>query len=472
MSVKRTIILVGIMVCLGVSIQAGDTTLTFPVNYASFYIPSDSTTYIELYYSLYRNQLGFIASEENDIRYAGVFVSADIFDQDGNQAGSGSTYFLSQAADDVDITESGVRLFDYLRLEIEPGDYRIEVTAIDDVSKAVGRTILAASVPDFNAGALSSSDLQLAYDIHAVPDDRKEAVNDRLVKEERLVIPNPTGVYEKGVDSVIYVYSEIYGLVPSDSENSGFSVRYSVKDGQGNIIHDYGENLLKKPGASAVLANALDIHYFRPGRYFLVLNAADPASGAEIITNREFILAGTAEPETQLTEEDVALMVNIAWYHLSEAEKMQINDLSPTGKANLVRQFWRDQDDDPSNPENPVYDEAVLRYKYANENFSTNRAMDNGWKTDRGRVYITYGPYDEREEEVMTGKTYPYILWEYYQLEGGCIFVFVNDYVAGAVDYRLVHSTHPREKYDPSWQSRLESDESQDSWRDPGDPDY
>jgi GWxTD domain-containing protein len=171
-----------------------------------------------------------------------------------------------------------------------------------------------------------------------------------------------------------------------------------------------------------------------------------------------------------VTSADVQLMIDVAWYHLSEAEKMRIKDLSDDGKVNLLQQFWRDRDDDPSTPENPFYEEAVRRFHFANKFFSTSSVVTNGWRTDRGRIYITYGPYDDETEEVMTGRSYPYILWRYYQLEGGCIFVFTSDFVAGAADYRLVHSTHPRERYDPTWENiLLDADERDDQWEGPGD---
>jgi GWxTD domain-containing protein len=473
---KTKIILI-VIASLGLAVGQGktdDSSLTILANYATFYIPDDSTTYIEFYYSLYRHELGFVGSEEKDHRYAGVLVTAGLFDENGGEAGYTSSYFLSQVKDEAEKAQTGVRLFDYLPMKASPGKFRAELSVMDDVSKATGDVSILVTVPDYSGGRLTSSDLELAYDIRELSDDSSEAVNTRLVKEGRLVVPNPTGVYDPEVDSIIYVYSELYGLTPSGAEDDGFWVKYSVKDPGGNLVHDFGRKFHRKPGGSAVLANALDISSLKPNEYFLILEAEDPAGGERAIATRRFALYGAEALANTISEEDVQLMLDIAWYHLSEAEKMKINDLSRIGKTNMLRQFWRDKDDDPSNPENPVYDDAVWRFQYANENFSTpNNKGPNGWRTDRGRVYIMYGPYNEREEKDIEGKTYPFVKWTYYHLEGGSIFVFVNDFVAGAVDYRLVHSTHPREIYQPGWQSVLEGpDEQDDSWKDAGDPDY
>jgi len=453
---------------------AADNTLKLPADYASFYLPSDDVSYVEFYYCLYRHQLGFVGSDKNDHRYAGILMTATVYDQDGNPLDSASTYFLSQAKDQAAQDRTDVRLFDYLPMKLAPGHYRVDLVAIDDVSKETGKTSLLVSVPDYSEPRLSSSDLELAYDIRDAEEGTDEGLNPRLIKEERLIIPNPTGVYQPDIDSVMYVYSELYGLTPGEGQNGKFIVEYLVKDPQGNLIHNFGQHQYDKPGESAVVVNVLDIHTLDPGQYHLILEAEDPASGQKTIASKRFSLHN---PETGVvaatTNDDVELMTDIAWFHLSEAEKMQIGQLNDAGKVNMIRQFWRDKDDDPSTPENPVYDEAVKRFAYANEHFSTSPEQNNGWRTDRGRIYITYGPYDEREEEVMGQKSYPYIIWTYHQLEGGCIFVFVNDFVAGAVDYRLVHSTHPREKYDPKWQSILEEYDSQDDrWLDPGDQEF
>ena len=468
------IVMLFLTACFAFTGQAAlaENSLNLDAGYASFFIPSEATTYVEVYYSLYRHQLGFVASDNDSSAYAGVLVTATIFDNEGETVDSASTYFLTRVSNGAEQEDKAIRLFDYLPIKMNPGNYRVDLIAIDGVSKNTGKTSMLVTVPDYNGNMLFSSDLELAYDIHDVPDN-SAAAESRLAKEGRIVIPNPTGVYQPGVDSVISVYSELYGLDAAFPESEQFSVKYRIKDLNGNGVYDYVEMHYQKPGNSAILANKLDISSIAPGKYFLSLEVKDGEGVSRTVATRHFALVEPEGVEAAPSETDVQLMVNIAWYHLSEAEKIRVGDLSPAGKVNLIQQFWRDRDDDPSTPENPVYDEAVKRFKYANDNFSTSVDKSDGWHTDRGRVYITYGPYDERQEEVMAGKSYPYVKWDYYRLEGGCVFVFVNDFVAGATDYRLVHSTHPREKYDPKWQVILEEDSDQGTkWRDPGDEDF
>ncbi len=447
-----------LMVMAGGTAMAADS-LTVVADYATFYLPADTTTYVEYYYSLYRHQLGFVSSEENGYSYAGVLVTARVYDREGMPIDSASTYFLSQAHDDSDQQRTDVRLFDYLPMKIRPGEYRVEISAIDDVSKETGSTSLLVNVPDYAVSGLTLSDLELAYEINSINDKAAAGINPRLVKDNLLVVPNPSATFHYRVDSVLHVYYELYGLDAASQQNSQFTVDYAVKDVSGNLIRDYGTSPFDKPGGTAVLTADLDISTIDPGTYYLVVEAEDSANGAQTVASKQFAVYNPGTGTIAIDSADVQMMVDIAWFHLSEADKIRIGKLSQEGKVNLLRQFWRSRDPDPSTPENPVYDEAVRRFRYANQEFSTTHDSNDGWRTDRGRVYIMYGPYDERDEVILSGKSFPYIKWTYYHLEGGCVFLFVNDFVAGAADYRLVHSTHPRERYDPKWQAVLEDED-------------
>jgi GWxTD domain-containing protein len=461
--------IVAVIIAAGLFLAAGSfaaDSLTLMADYATYYVPSDTTIYIELYYSLYRHQLGFIGSDDNDYRYAGVLVCADVFDRQGNKVDSASTYFLSRVTDESELARKDVRLFDYLPMKISPGDYRISLSAIDDVSKITGQTSLSVTVPDYRSIGFGLSAVEFAYEIRDVGID-SAGINPRLIKEGRLVVPNPAAAFMFGSDTLLYVYSELYGVDTSSADDSGFLVSYMIKDSAGNMVRDFGQARYDKPGPSAVLSTSLDIVDIPAGTYYLLVGARDISAGAETVASKRFTLYRPGQPAAEPDSADVQTMVDIAWFHLSEAEKIQVGKLSLQGKLNLIRQFWRDKDPNPMDPENPVYDEAVRRFAYANEYFSRTSLERNGWRTDRGRVYIMYGPYDEQDEVVLSGKSYPYIKWTYYELEGGCVFLFVNDFVAGAVDYRLVHSTHPRERYDPQWQLILDDeDKSEQDWLD------
>jgi GWxTD domain-containing protein len=59
--------------------------------------------------------------------------------------------------------------------------------------------------------------------------------------------------------------------------------------------------------------------------------------------------------------------------------------------------------------------EHYRRIAYANERLA---ASAPGWRTDRGRTYIVYGPPDEIESHLTAGRTYPFEVWRYRSIDG------------------------------------------------------
>jgi GWxTD domain-containing protein len=68
----------------------------------------------------------------------------------------------------------------------------------------------------------------------------------------------------------------------------------------------------------------------------------------------------------------------------------------------FIEEFWRRRNPDPGSPENGFKEEVYRRIAYANEHFSSGIP---GWRTDRGHIYIMYGPPDEKETH-PSGGTY------------------------------------------------------------------
>src|SRR5580693_4441428 len=69
-------------------------------------------------------------------------------------------------------------------------------------------------------------------------------------------------------------------------------------------------------------------------------------------------------------------------------------------REQFIEEFWRRRNPDPDSPENTFREEHYRRIAYANERFSSGVP---GWKTDRGRTYILWGPPDEIESHPAGG---------------------------------------------------------------------
>ena len=72
-------------------------------------------------------------------------------------------------------------------------------------------------------------------------------------------------------------------------------------------------------------------------------------------------------------------------------------------RQRFIEQFWLRRDPSPGFPKNAYMEEHYRRLAYADEHFSA-KGMP-GWKTDRGRIYIMFGPPDEIDSH-STGGTY------------------------------------------------------------------
>ena len=94
----------------------------------------------------------------------------------------------------------------------------------------------------------------------------------------------------------------------------------------------------------------------------------------------------------------------------------------------FIEQFWQRRDPTPDTEENEFKEEHYRRIAYANEHFAAGRA---GWRTDRGRIYIVFGPPDEIESHPSGGtytrpleegggdtSTFPFEKWRYRYIEG------------------------------------------------------
>src|SRR5438477_12002427 len=124
-------------------------------------------------------------------------------------------------------------------------------------------------------------------------------------------------------------------------------------------------------------------------------------------------------------------------------------------REQFIEQFWLRRSSNPDVPENDFKEEHYRRIAYANEHFASGIP---GWKTDRGRMYIMWGPADEVESHPTGGtydrpmeegggstSTYPWETWRWRYLEGigeNIILEFVDP--SGSGEYHM--TMDPSEK--------------------------
>jgi GWxTD domain-containing protein len=127
-------------------------------------------------------------------------------------------------------------------------------------------------------------------------------------------------------------------------------------------------------------------------------------------------------PYRKWLNEDVA-------YIITDEERKAFSRLSTDEERQaFVEGFWLRRDPTPDTEENEFKEEHYRRIAYTNEHYASGIP---GWKTDRGKIYIMYGPADEVESHPSGGSyerpieegggetsTYPFEKWRYRYIEG------------------------------------------------------
>ncbi len=115
-------------------------------------------------------------------------------------------------------------------------------------------------------------------------------------------------------------------------------------------------------------------------------------------------------------------------YIISDEERAAFKKLSNDEERDaFIEQFWLRRDPTPDTIENEFKEEHYRRIAYANEHFAAGKP---GWRTDRGEIYIKFGPPDQIDSHPSGGyyerpmeegggstSTYPFETWRYRYLD-------------------------------------------------------
>src|SRR5215203_1520059 len=144
-------------------------------------------------------------------------------------------------------------------------------------------------------------------------------------------------------------------------------------------------------------------------------------------------------------------------YIITKDEKKAFDKLATDEeRENFIENFWRRRDPNPDTEENEYREEYYERIAYANEHYTSGIP---GWKTDRGRIYITFGKPDSVESHPSGGSydrpsyegggsttTYPFEIWFYRHLDDvgeGLEIEFVDP--TGTGEFRLARNANEKD---------------------------
>ncbi|MEO8028418.1 MAG: GWxTD domain-containing protein, partial [Bryobacteraceae bacterium] len=172
----------------------------------------------------------------------------------------------------------------------------------------------------------------------------------------------------------------------------------------------------------------------------LMISAADKKKdkAASSSDQRETVAKPLSEKEKRKREDKLRRELETPYkkwlseevgYIITDEERTAFKRLSTDEeRQNFVEGFWLRRDPTPDTEENEYKEEHYRRIAYANEHYASGIP---GWKSDRGRIYITFGPADEIESHPSGGtynrpyeegggttSTFPFEKWRYRYIDG------------------------------------------------------
>jgi len=333
--------------------------------------------------------------------------------------------------------------------------------------------------------AISSIELLNSYE------KADEAFPTKFSKNGYDLIPKVYSFYDAN-ESQLSFYCEIYHAADTLGNNEPFLITYHIQGFESNhILNNFSG--FKRVQAYPInpMLISLNISDLPSGNYTLIVEARDK-NNTLLVNNSIFFqrsnpnVSFNSEKLYHITQSNMfttkytnidSLREFVYWLYpqASYIEKQFIFHQTKTADIDILQRFlysfWADR-----NELNPEYSWEEYRQMavYVNKEYRAGRTK--GFQTDRGRVYLQYGPpsiivdraFDTgnsgftnnieniEDEGYREGGLVPYQIWRYDVLgpQRARTFVFANRHIA-AQTYDLIHSDAQGEVYNLQWQTEL-----------------
>ena len=352
----------------------------------------------------------------------------------------------------------GASLVEHLRFSAGPGRLTIGVTATDS---ATGRVIRAATATAAFGGPPEASDLLLASEVREAAGSSDTTARGGEVRYGTLFFMTSGAPVLTPQSSKLVYYLELY---PTRAERVQVSAR---------VLTDAGAPVVASPPVPAtvgagggVTTASMDLSRLPPGRYRLDVNVTGPDShvsrsapfgmtGFET-SSRATALAASGDWPSSLNEAQLDSAYEPLIYLMSAEEQGEYSSLSVEGKRRWLRQFWARRDPSAGTARNEERERFYGAIAEADRRYREGGAWTiPGWRTDRGRIFIKYGPPGEVLEGHGQTAVAPYEIWKYTRNRISK-YVFMDLTRFG--NYRLIYTDDPREPSRPDWQELLGAD--------------
>jgi GWxTD domain-containing protein len=304
--------------------------------------------------------------------------------------------------------------FSYRTFDLKPGKYTIRCILEDTDSRRAGTREYKVELKNL-LDTLSVSDILLITEII------KDSSGERIV-------PNISKTVSNKTTSLPFSF-EIYS-----NKDQQVVLEYQIENLRSKAITKYMDPITVKAGTNSIYHTIENVN-FKLGEFILRIILKDK-DWKEVASSQKLFLSKISGFPNSVADLDKA--VEQLLYIASPKEMSYINEAENYDeKLDRFIKFWDKKKPNQQVEENPVLYEYYRRVEYANKNF---KGMSEGWRTDMGLIYITFGPPNNVERRPMEAYSIPYEIWEYYDLNRA--FIFADP--TGFGDYRLVNPDYSR----------------------------
>jgi len=442
--------------------------LTAHLGWASFNTP-DHKPYVETYLSVIGHSITYVKQPNGKFRGAVDIIFS--FTQNDSIKGV-KKYTLSSP--EIDDTTKAANFIDLQRFPLPAGDYKLNLV-ISDANKKEGKTISSTQGLriDFPKDSVCVSNITLLESF------AKTTAENALSKSGYDLVPYVSSFLPGNMNALRF-YAEVYNTQKIMSPEDKFLVLYYLESSDGVRMSQFSRFLKQSPQRVNVLLTEFPVETLPTGSYNLVVEVRN--AGNRLLAQRKLAFE-RLNPGVRHNFEDLAAVSvdntfasrisnkdSLTEYIRSlrpissEAEKNYAENRIKGGDIKVMQQylynFWLGRNE--QNPEGAfnVYNVEVQK---VNREFGTQTLK--GYQTDRGRVYLQYGPPSQRTVSASEPSAYPYEIWQYYTIRPAANqpgnttqtnkkFVFCNpDLVTN--NYQLIHSDARGEFRDDRWQLKI-----------------
>lgn len=387
----------------------------------------DTLGRVDVYVAVPYQTLNFFKAGE--IYVASYDLTISIFDDKNSQIET-KTIQRKVYEKDYYVSLGSTASFDYTQniFFLQPGKYEITVSIADNFTKKTIQKSRVTTVLNFSSFNFSLSGLMLVSSIEE--------------REGRYKITPHLSENIGDLSDGFFLFFESYSRLNLESVD----YFYELINSEGNIV----ERSKKITRRSSEPVNRNYIRIILPqnilqGGYTLRLTAMMVVPDENDFDRSKFLA---------VSERSIKIFKSISGVIISDLNKsikqlryvatQEEIDYIEAGttieeKQNRFEQFWKKLDPTPNTERNEAYEDYYSRVDYANRNF---RSYTEGWRTDKGMVYIIFGKPYNVERQSPYGDNRVFERWTYLNNRQ---FIFVDN--TGFGEFKLYQPMSISEKY-------------------------